>query len=122
MPLASLLIAAAAPLTGLWVVGEAADCSRPGANAWVLMADGLYAETSLPRGPITAVGRWRDGGDRLIYTHAHIPFTAPAPERAMVMNERTEQRLAMTAPSGRKRVFSRCPAGSLSAPPGQPQH
>jgi hypothetical protein len=122
MPLASLLIAAAAPLAGLWVVGEAADCSKPGTNAWVLMADGIYAETTLPQGPITAVGRWRDGGDRLIYTHAHIPFTADAPERAMVMTERTDQRLAMTAPSGRKRVFSRCPAGSLSALPGQPQH
>ena len=116
----SLLTAAA--LTGLWVVGEAADCSRAGANAWVLMADGLYAETTLPAGPITAIGRWRDGGDRLIYPHAHIPFTAAAPERAMTFDNRTETRLAMTAPSGRKRVFSRCPAGTLRAPPGQERH
>lgn len=122
MAIFGLLIAAAAPLTGLWVVGEAADCARPGATAWVLLEGGVYAETSLPQGPITALGQWRDGGDRLFYTHAHIPFDTAAPERAMLMAQRTPERLAMTAPSGRTRIFSRCPAGSLKAPPGQAEH
>ena len=117
-----LIAMAAASLAGLWVVGETSDCTRPGANAWVLMADGIYAEATLPQGPITALGRWRDGGDRLIYTHGHIPFDAAAPERAMTFDNRTDQRLAMTAPSGRKRVFSRCPAGTLKATPGQERH
>jgi hypothetical protein len=116
---------APAPLTGIWAVGEASECQRAGANAWVLMADGLYAETTLPQGPITALGRWRDGGDRLFYTHAHIPFEQAAsgyPERAMVMTSRTAERLVMQAPSGRQRVFSRCPASALVAPPGQAAH
>ena len=126
LPMLALLLQAAspapAPLPGIWAVGEASECSRAGANAWVLMADGIYAETTLPQGPITALGRWRDGGDRLFYTHAHIPFEQAAsgyPERAMVMVARTAGRLEMQAPSGRKRVFSRCPAGALVAPAGQ---
>jgi hypothetical protein len=129
LPLLLASAAAAQPaapsLAGIWVVGEARDCGRRGANAWVLMKDGIYAEVALPQGPINAIGRWRDGGSKLHYTHAHLPLENALkgdPERAMTIEKRTAARLDMTSPSGRKRVFSRCPAMALQAPPGGAAH
>lgn len=108
--------AQSAPLPGVWVVGEAAACAD--GNAWVFFKEGHYAEVKLPDGATSAVGSWRDAGDALVYTHAHMPFAKLAEgqtERRMVFKSRTADRFEALAPSGSVRVFSRCPDGTLKA-------
>lgn len=109
--------AQSAPLPGVWVVGEAAACAD--GNAWVFFKEGFYAEVKLPDGATSALGSWRDAGDALVYTHAHMPFgklTEGQTERRMAFKSRTADRFEAIAPSGAVRVFSRCPDGTLKAP------
>ena len=106
-----------APLPGVWVVGEAASFANE--SAWVFLKEGHYAEVKLPDGATSAVGSWRDGGDSLAYTHAHVPFTKLAEgrvERRMVFKIRTADRFEAIAPSGTVRMFSRCPDETFKAP------
>jgi hypothetical protein len=120
---ATAATATPAPLAGIWAVGEPSACAD--GNAWVLFADGFYAEVKLPSGPISAMGRWSDAGDALVYSHAHLPFAGHAaalPERRMTFTARTAERFEATAPSGKVRVFSRCPADALKAPAGEGTH
>lgn len=110
-------------LAGVWAVGEPAACAT--GNAWVFFKEGFYAEVKLPDGPTSAIGSWRDAGDALVYSHAHMPFgnlAAGQPERRMVFKSRTADRFEATAPSGTVRVFSRCPDGTLKAPSNSGAH
>jgi hypothetical protein len=114
---------APSPLAGVWAVGEPAACAA--GNAWVFFKEGFYAEVKLPEGPTSAIGSWRDAGDALVYSHAHMPFAKLAegqPERRMVFKARTADRFEATAPSGAVRVFSRCPEGTLKAPKASAGH
>jgi hypothetical protein len=109
-------MAQAAPLPGVWAVGEPAACAT--GNAWVFFKEGFYAEVKLPSGPMSSLGHWRDEGTALAYSHAHMPFTKVAEgqaERRMTFTSRTADRFEATAPSGTVRVFSRCPEGTLKA-------
>lgn len=125
---AALVVASAAgshpaPLPGVWAVGEPAACAD--GNAWVFFKEGFYAEVKLPGGPTSAIGIWRDAGDSLIYSHAHMPFAKLAdgqPERRMVFKSRDADRFQATAPSGTVRTFNRCPEGTLKAPPNGNGH
>lgn len=114
---------AAAPLAGVWNVGDTRNCTT--GNAWVLLADGHYAEVKLPSGPINAVGLWKDETKALAYTHQHLPFeglAGPGRLRRMTMVSRTPERMVMKAPSGKVRTFHRCPVSALKAPPGGHHH
>ena len=113
----------AAYMPGVWSLGDTKNCDT--GPAWVFLADGYYAEVTLPdRGP-SATGLWKDEGTAIAYTHSHIPF----PDM-MVANEmkrlriekRTPDKLTMRNYRGVARVFHRCPAGSLKAPAGQAAH
>jgi hypothetical protein len=125
---AALVVASAAgaqpaPLPGVWAVGEPAACAD--GNAWVFFKEGFYAEVKLPDGPTSAIGSWRDAGDALIYTHAHMPFAKLAEgqsERRMVFKSRGADRFEATAPSGTVRTFNRCPDGTLKAPANSSGH
>lgn len=109
--------ASAQSLVGVWSVGEKRACER--GPAWVLFADGQYAEVTLPSGPISALGLWKDEDQALAFTHAHIPFAGhevPATMSRMTMETRTAERLDMRNSRGMARSFHRCPAASLKAP------
>ena len=118
---------AAAPepayMPGVWSLGETKNCES--GPAWVFLADGYYAEVKLPDGGPFATGLWRDEGTAIAYTHSHMPFpdmlTANEPKRLTVV-ERTADKLVTKNYRGLERVFHRCPAGSLKAPPGQGEH
>ena len=58
--------------------------------------DGYYAEVQLPDGAPAAVGIWRDEGDAIAYTHAHMPFEGherPMRVRHLTIEERTAEKL-----------------------------
>ncbi len=126
--IATVLAMLAAPstaggLAGVWSIGEMRNCTN--GPAWVLFADGHYAEITLPAGPISSVGTWKEEADALAYTHAHLPFAgldSPGTIRRMSIKARTPERLDLLAPSGRVRSFHRCPAESLKAPAGAGAH
>lgn len=125
----ALALAQAAPaaaksdLPGIWSLGETPNCET--GPAWVFLADGYYAEMTLPdKGP-SALGLWRDEGDAIAYTHSHVPFAdmLKANEmRRLTMVKRTADRLEMRNYRGVTRIFHRCPAGSLKAPKDQAAH
>lgn len=104
-----------APLPGIWSV-EASGCAA--GEAWVFTADGYYAEVTLPSSPIHAVGVWEDKGSTIDYTHAHAPFASlatPQPRRSYRVTSRTADRIEALNYKNEKRIFQRCPAGSLRA-------
>ena len=111
------------PIFGIWSLGETKNCSS--GPAWVFLADGYYAEVELPdRGPF-ATGLFRDEGSAIAYTHSHMPFPdmMKANElKRLTVVERTADRISTTNYRGVPRIFHRCPAGSLKAPAGQPNH
>jgi hypothetical protein len=109
--------ASAGSLVGVWSVGEKRACDQ--GPAWVLFADGQYAEVTLPSGPISALGLWKDEETALAYTHAHMPFAGhelPAKMSRMTIEVRAADRLDMRNARGLARTFHRCPAASLKAP------
>ena len=111
--------ASAQSLVGVWSVGEKRACEQ--GPAWVLFADGLYAEVTLPSGPSSALGLWKDEDKSLAYTHAHMPFTGPevpATMSRMTIETRAADRLDMRNARGAARTFHLCPAASLKAPVG----
>lgn len=111
------------PIVGIWSLGETASCDA--GNAWVFFADDLYAEVKLPDGGPSAVGIWRDEGDAIAYTHAHMPFEGherPMRIRHLTIEDRTEERLVTRNYRGVPRVFNRCPATSLKVPDGGTGH
>ena len=114
--------ASAGSLVGVWSVGEKRACDQ--GPAWVLFADGQYAEVTLPSGPISALGLWKDEETVLAYTHAHMPFSGheqPAAMSRMTIEVRAADRLDMRNARGLARTFHRCPAASLKAP-ASPAH
>lgn len=121
MIILSLLLAQATPaastdLPGIWSLGEKASCSA--GEAWVFTADGYYVEVTLPASPIHAVGVWEDKGTAIAYTHAHAPFASLAnrqERRSFDVTARTANRIDAINYKGERRVFHRCPAGSLRA-------
>ncbi len=120
-----LAAAAAAPgaMPGIWSLGETKNCGA--GPAWVFLADGYYAEVTLPdKGP-SATGLWRDEGNAIAYTHSHMPFpdmlAANELKRLTVVNRSTDK-LETRNYRGVARVFHRCPAASLKPPAGQGEH
>lgn len=126
--LAALIVQATAPiqapaspapkpksdLSGIWSIGETRNCET--GQAWLLMADGYYAEVMLPDGAPRAMGRWRDDGAALSYTHSHPPFADRHDVHEMkqlTIEQRTPDRLAMRNYRGTARIFHRCPDESL---------
>lgn len=110
-------------IAGIWSLGETRSCQS--GLAWVFLADGYYAEVTLPdKGP-SATGLWRDEGSAIAYTHSHMPFpdmmTANELKR-LTVEARTPDKLVTRNYRGVPRIFHRCPAGSLKAPPGQAEH
>lgn len=123
----SLPLQAATPappyLPGIWSLGEVRNCAS--GLAWVFLADGYYAEVTLPDGGPSATGLWKDEGAAIAYTHSHMPFSDMLQANEMkrlTVEERTPDRLATRNYRGVPRVFHRCPAGSLKAPAGQAAH
>lgn len=115
--------ASSSQLPGIWSLGHVKNCSA--GPAWVFLADGYYAEVSLPNEGSFATGLWRDEGGAIAYTHSHMPFPdmMKANElKRLTVVERTADRISTTNYRGVSRVFHRCPAGSLKAPAGQPSH
>jgi hypothetical protein len=123
----SLPVQAATPeptyMPGVWSLGETKNCVT--GPAWVFLADGYYAEVTLPnRGP-SATGLWKDEGNAIAYTHSHMPFPdmmAANEMKRLTVEERTPDKLTTRNYRGVARVFHRCPAGSLKAPAGQAAH
>lgn len=110
-------------MPGVWSLGETKNCEA--GPAWVFLADGYYAEVTLPdKGP-SATGLWKDEGSAIAYTHSHMPFpdmmTANEMKR-LTVEERTADKLTTKNYRGVARIFHRCPAGSLKAPAGQAAH
>lgn len=110
-------------MPGVWGLGETKNCET--GPAWVFLADGYYAEVTLPdKGP-SATGLWKDEGSAIAYTHSHMPFpdmmTANEMKR-LTVEERTADKLTTKNYRGVARIFHRCPAGSLKAPAGQAAH
>ena len=110
-------------LPGIWSLGETKNCET--GPAWVFLADGYYAEMTLPdKGP-SATGLWRDEKNAIAYSHSHVPFpdmlTANELRRLTVVS-RTADRIETRNYRGVPRIFHRCPAGSLKAPQGQAAH
>lgn len=120
------LIAAAASasaMPGVWSLGETRNCAS--GPAWVFLADGYYAEVRLPNEGPFATGLWRDEGSAIAYTHSHMPFTDMLKVnelKRLTVEQRTVDRLLTRNYRGVARVFHRCPADSLKAPPGQAEH
>ena len=100
------------PIAGVWSLGETRSCDS--GPAWVFFADGP-----------AAVGIWRDEGDAIAYTHAHMPFEGherPMRVRHLTIEERTAEKLTTRNYRGVTRTFHRCPANSLKVPAGQDAH
>jgi len=112
-----------ASLTGVWSIGETRSCDA--GAAWVFFADGFYAEVQLPDSNPSAVGVWRDEGEMIAYTHAHMPFEGherPMRVRHFTVEERTADSLRMRNYRGDELIFHRRPAQALKAPPSQGGH
>lgn len=114
---------APAYMPGVWSLGETKSCTF--GPAWAILADGYYAEVTLPdKGP-AATGLWRDEGDAIAYTHSHMPFgdMMEANEmKRLTIEKRTPDKLITRNYRGVARIFHRCPAGSLKAPLEQAAH
>lgn len=111
------------PIAGVWSLGDQPSCDT--GPAWVFFADGFYAEVELPDGQPSAVGIWRDEGEAIAYTHAHMPFEGHASAmsvRHLTVERRTAERLDTRNYRGVARIFHRCPANALKAPSGPSQH
>lgn len=110
-------------IVGVWSLGETHSCET--GPAWVFFADGFYAEVQLPDGNPTAVGIWRDEGEAIAYTHAHMPFDGhenPMRVRHLTVEERTPERLQTRNYRGGEVIFNRCPSKALQAPASQGEH
>lgn len=110
-------------MPGVWSLGDTKNCEA--GPAGVFLADGYYAEVTLPdKGP-SATGLWKDEGIAIAYTHSHMPFPdmmAANEMKRLTVEERTPDKLVTKNYRGVARVFHRCPAGSLKAPAGQAAH
>lgn len=123
----TLPVYAAAPdpayMFGVWSLGESKNCEA--GPAWVFLADGYYAEVTLPdKGPF-ATGLWKDEGGAIAYTHSHMPFPDMMKANEMKrlsVEERTPDKLMTRNYRGVARVFHRCPTDALKAPAGQTAH
>lgn len=112
-----------APLAGVWSIGQTRNCTA--GPAWAFLADGIYAEVTLPdRGP-SAIGLWKDEGTAIAFTHSHMPFPKLMETSQMLrltIERRTADMLVMRNRSGEPRIFHRCPADALKAPAKQGAH
>ena len=116
-------VANPAYMPGVWSLGDVKNCDS--GQAWVFLADGYYAEVTLPdKGP-SATGLWKDEGSAIAYTHSHMPFPdmmqANEPKR-LTVEERTPDKLVTRNYRGAPRIFHRCPMTALKAPSGQEAH
>lgn len=108
---------------GVWSLGETRNCET--GPAWAFLADGYYAEVTLPdKGP-SATGLWKDEGAAIAYTLSHMPFADKMKENEMkrlTVEERTPDKLVTRNYRGVARIFHRCPEGALKAHAGQAAH
>ena len=116
-------VANPAYMPGVWSLGDVKNCDS--GPAWVFLADGYYAEVTLPdKGP-SATGLWKDEGSAIAYTHSHMPFPdmmqANEPKR-LTVEERTPDKLVTRNYRGAPRIFHRCPMTALKVPSGQEAH
>lgn len=122
---ASIVAESASPayMPGVWSLGETKNCEA--GPAWVFLADGYYAEVTLPdKGPF-ATGLWKDEGKAIAYTHSHMPFLdmmSANEMKRLTVEERRPDKLTTRNYRGVVRTFHRCPAGTLQAPAGQDAH
>jgi hypothetical protein len=123
----ALPVHAAAPepayMPGVWSLGETKNCDS--GPAWVFLADGYYAEVTLPSSGPTATGLWKDEGNAIAYTHSHMPFPDMLKANEMkrlIVEERTPDKLVTKNYRGVARIFHRCPVDALKAPAGQAAH
>jgi hypothetical protein len=113
----------AAGIAGVWSLGETRNCQS--GPSWVFFADGFYAEITLPSTGPAAIGMWRESPTGIIYTHAHLPYEGherPMQQRELTFVERSADRMVTRNYRGVPRIFHRCPASALAAPPGTPAH
>ncbi len=113
----------AAYMPGVWSLGETKNCES--GPAWLFLADGYYAEVTLPdKGP-AATGLWKDEGNAIAYTHSHMPFPDMMKANEMkrlTVEERTPDKLVTKNYKGVPRVFHRCPVDAVKAPANQAAH
>lgn len=110
-------------MPGVWSLGETKNCES--GPAWVFLADGYYAEVTLPNSGPSATGLWKDEGAAIAYTHSHMPFPDMLKANEMkrlTVEERTPDRIVTKNYRGVVRIFHRCPTDALKAPPGQAAH
>ncbi|WP_374614381.1 hypothetical protein [Sphingorhabdus sp.] len=110
-------------MPGVWSLGETKNCES--GPAWAFLADGYYAEVTLPNKGPTAIGLWKDEGTAIAYTHSHMPFgdMMKANEmKRLTVEKRTPDKLVTKNYRGVTRIFHRCQAGALKVPSGQPAH
>jgi hypothetical protein len=126
LPLSAAPPAAAADaayMPGVWSLGETRNCDS--GPAWVFLADGYYAEVTLPSSGPSATGLWKDEGSAIAYTHSHMPFPDMLKANEMkrlTVEERTADRLVTRNYRGVARIFHRCPVDALKAPAGNIAH
>lgn len=122
-----LPVQAAAPesvyMPGVWSLGETKNCES--GPAWVFLADGYYAEVTLPNSGPSATGLWKDEGTAIAYTHSHMPFPdmlTPNEMKRLTVEKRVPDRLVKRNYRGVARIFHRCPVDALKAPAAQAAH
>lgn len=114
---------AASDMPGVWSLGETRNCEA--GPAWVFLADGFYAEVTLPASEPHALGIWRDEGTAIAYTHTHVPFEGLEKQmevKRLTVDTRSAERIATKNYRGVPRIFHRCPTSALKALPGQQGH
>jgi hypothetical protein len=115
--------AQASDMPGVWSLGETKNCEA--GAAWVFLADGYYAEVTLPTSEPHALGLWRDEGNAIAYTHTHVPFAGlenPMERKRLTIVTRTTDKVSTKNYRGVPRTFHRCPTAALKAPANAAAH
>lgn len=95
-------------LIGVWSFDGRQACK--GGPAWVLSADGTYAEAMLPDLRAQAWGRWREHEGGILYTRAGPAATLSrsAPMHPLKIIERTPGRIVTVTHNRVRRVMHYC--------------
>ncbi len=95
-------------LVGVWSLDGRQACK--GGPAWVLFADGTYAEAMLPDLRPYALGRWHERDGSILYTRAQPAGSLPrnAPMHPLKIIERTPNRFVAATHDQVRRVMHYC--------------
>ncbi len=97
----------AADFVGVWAFDGRQTCN--GGPAWILAADGTYAEAMLPDLRPHAWGLWREKDGMLFYTPAQLAPPSPAaPMHPLKVIERTSERIVAVTHDRVRRVMHYC--------------